>query len=477
MTAHTTHAGHAEGQDHHGAAHGPHHVNPRPVLPATPQALTADLVDRITHPKLGGLFVVSGLLFLVGIAGVFLKVSGGYADRNTWGFYAAVFAWVLSTGCSAPILSVATRLTKGYWRKPLVRIAELFGATTILLVLLYIPLMPAIPPVTSHVSFWVNWEGAPQNAILLSVLGLALCGIGYIFTSVRADAAAVGDQTGGRKGLAATLAGQWGGTPHQWKVMRQGLSYLASFYLMFVVFVHFLVSVELAITLVPGWRDPIFPAFHAVSGIQAGLASLILMLYAMRRWGGYKDYLVLDQFWNPAKLLMSFTMLWFYMWWSAFIIFWYGRTPAEQGVLLVTGFGPYLYVFVTAFILNFALPLFMLVWNPIRVSIPGPVVASVIIVIGSFFDRWRIYGGSFGTHLVDGQIKHEVPLDQLPIFRMPDVPDLMVLVGALGGMIFLFMLAARMVPVMSLWELTEGQLLTRTKMIGKNQVVIIGKPE
>ncbi|MSQ10928.1 MAG: hypothetical protein EXR52_08010 [Dehalococcoidia bacterium] len=475
MTAHTTHAGHAEGHDHHGSRH----VNPRPVLPATPQALTTDLVDRITHPKLGGLFVVSGLLFLVGIVGVFMKVSGGYADRSTWGFYAAVFAWVLSTGCSAPILSVATRLTKGYWRKPLVRIAELFGATTILLVLLYLPLIPVIPPPTSHMSFWVNgsWVGEPQVVLLFSVLGLALCGIGYIFTSVRADAAAVGDQTGGRKGLAAMLASQWGGTPHQWKVMRQGLSYLASFYLMFVIFVHFLVSVELAITLVPGWRDPIFPAFHAVSGVQAGLASLILMLYAMRRWGGYKDYLVLDQFWNPAKLLMSFTMLWFYMWWSAFIIFWYGRTPAEQGVLLVTGFGPYLYVFVTGFILNFALPLLMLIWNPIRVSIPGPVVAAVIIVIGNFFDRWRIYGGSFGTHLVDGQIQHAVPVDQLPIFRMPDVPDLMVLAGALGGMIFLFMLAARMVPVMSLWELTEGQLLTRTKMLGKNQVVIIGKPE
>lgn len=468
MTAHAVPAGHAE-------HHGPHHVDPRPHLPETPQALTADVVERVTHPKLGWLFVLSGLLFLVGIAGVVMRISGGYTDRAQWGFYAAVFAWVLSTGCSAPALSVATRLTKGYWRKPLVRVAELFAATTVLLVLLFIPLLPAIPPVTSHVSFWVNWQGAPQTALLLAVLGLAVCGLGYIYTSARPDAAAVGDQTGGRKAFAARIAGQWGGTPHQWKVLRQGVSYLAVFYLMFLIFVHFLVAIELAITLVPGWRDPIFPAFHGITGLQAGLATLVLMLWVMRRFGGYQQYLALDQFWNPAKLLMSFSMLWFYFWWSAFIIFWYGRTPAEQAVLLTIGFGPYLVPFVIGFVLNFVAPLLLLIWNPIRVSIPGPVVASVIIIIGNFFDRWRIYGGSFGTHLVDGEIHHA--LTEIPVFRAPDLADLMVLVGAFGGMVFIFLLAARLVPVMSLWELTEGQLLTKARDLVRNRVVVIGKPE
>jgi len=115
---------------------------------------------------------------------------------------------------------------------------------------------------------------------------------------------------------------------------------------------------------------------------------------------------------------------------------------------------------VLAFVLNFAGPLFMLIWNPIRVSIPGPIVASVLIVIGNLFDRWRIYGGSFGV--VDtGKVEHVV--QKLPVFRAPDAPDLMVLVGVIGGVVFL--------------ELTEGQLLTKHKSIVKSHVVVIGKPD
>ncbi len=475
MTAHTAPAGNAEPHT------GPHHVNPRPILPEGPAALTKDVAERFAHPRLGALLVISGLLFLGGIVGVVMRVQGGYEDRAAWGFYAAVFAWVLSTGCSAPILSVATRFTKGYWRKPLVRMAELFTVTTILLVLLFIPLLPAIPSVASHVSFWMTpaskpLEGGPQWALLFGVLGLMICGLGLLYTSARADKAMMADQNGQRTALTggASPIGGWGGTPHQWKVMRQGITYLGAFYLMFLVLMHFLVSVELAITLVPGWRDPIFPAFHAITGLQAGLATLIIMLAIMKRLGGYDQYLALDQFWNPAKLLMAFTMLWFYFWWSAFIIFWYGRTPAEVGVLLATEFGPYLTPFVIGFVLNFVAPLLLLVWNPIRVSFNGPVVAAVLIVIGNFFDRWRIYGGAFGINPLGG---HELPLERIPMTRIPDLADLLVLLGAIGGMVFFYLIAARLVPPVSLWELKEGQLLTRVQKLLRTTVTVIGKPE
>ena len=468
MTAHAAPAGHTA------HAHGPNHVDPRPQLPETAEALTQDVVAKVKGSRFGALFAISGILFVIGIVGVFMRISGGYADRSQWGFYAATWAWLASTACAAPMLSVATRFTKGYWRKPLVRFAELFTVSTVLLFLMFIPLIPALPPTWTHVSMWVNMDLGMRVSFLLAPFGLMVCGLGLLITSARADRATVADQTTGRQGMAAWLGGQWGGTPHQWKVMRQGITYLSAFYFMFLVFVHFMSSIEMAITLVPGWRDPIFPAFHGITALQAGLATLIITLGIMRKFGGFKNYLALDQFWNPGKLLMAFSMLWFYFWWCAFIIFWYGRTPAEQGVLLTTAFGPYLVPFVLAFVLNFAGPLFMLIWNPIRVSIPGPIVASVLIVIGNLFDRWRIYGGSFGV--VDtGKVEHVV--QKLPVFRAPDAPDLMVLVGVIGGVVFLYLLAMKIFPQMAIWELTEGQLLTKHKSIVKSHVVVIGKPD
>ena len=161
-------------------------------------------------------------------------------------------------------------------------------------------------------------------------------------------------------------------------------------------------------------------------------------------------------------------MLWFYFWWSGFIIFWYGRTPPEQGVLLATIFGPYLTPFIIAFICNFVAPLLLLMWNPIRVSIPGPIVASVVVIFGNLMDRVRIYAGSFGVQDVTAQL-----VEQAPPTRMPDLADALVFMGAIGGVAFLYLLAMRFIPAVSIWELKEAQLLTRTRSLLRNTVVVI----
>jgi len=449
-------------------------VNPRPHLPETPAALTRDVLDKFSRPQGTGLLVVSAVLVLLGIGGFALRLSGGFEHREAWGYYAAVYVFLLSTAAAAPILAVATRLTKGYWRKPLVRVAEMFTSVGILSVAMLIPILRVLPPTEGRTTFWMAWpnhQGFPQLALVAAVVGLTLCGFGLLFISAKPDLAAVRDHVpGARAGFGAWLATGWAGTPYQWKVVRQGVTYLGIFYLIMLVGVHFIISVELAITLVPGWRDPIFPAYHAISSLQAGLAMLVLTLGILRA-NGYKDYLALDQFWQPAKLLMSFSMLWFYFWWSGFIVFWYGRTPPEEAVLQTIMFGPTFGAFVVAFVCSFAVPLLMLIWNPIRVSFKGPVVASAVILVGNLFDRIRIYEASFAV-TSGGRM-----VEAIPVTRLPEIADLLVAVGVVGGIIFIYLIAMRIIPVLCLWELKEGQLLTETRHILNAEVVVFGKPE
>lgn len=254
--------------------------------------------------------------------------------------------------------------------------------------------------------------------------------------------------------------------------MSNAITYLGVFYLMMLVFMQFMTGVELGISLVPGWRDPVFPAFLAISSIQAGLGTLVITLGIMRAFGGYRRLLALDQFWHPGKMMMSFSMLWFYFWWSGFIVFWYGRTPAEQGVLMTVMFGPYLVPFVIGFVCCFVAPLFLLIWNPIRVSIGGPILAGAIILFGTLMDRVRIYAGAFGVEDVTTHV-----VEHVPATRMPDLADVLVFAGAVGGVIFLYLLALRFIPGVSLWELKEGQLLTRHRSLIRSEVVVIGKPQ
>lgn len=462
----------------HTNSHHPH-VNHRPVLPSDLAELTDLALAPFFERRGTALLVISGILLLLGVVGVILRISGGFENRAAWGYYAAIFAFVLSTAQAAPLLSVATRFTKGFWRKPLVRAAELFTVSGILNLFLLIPLLFVIPPVEGRRSFWCAkfegvacvgpWPMAPHLWILVGMVALVICGLGLLYCSARPDIAMAQDRQGKERG---GVAGSWYGSTKQWKLLTDGVTYFGAFYLIILMGTHFLVSTEMAISLVPGWRDPIFPAFHGISAIQAGLATLIITLGLLRAFGGYKQFLALDQFWNPAKLLLSFSLLWFYFWWSGFIIFWYGRTPPEVGVLTTTMFGPYLYPFILAFFCHFVIPLLLLMWNPIRVSIKGPIIASSVILFGSLMDRVRIYAGAFGVEdLTAHFVQHAPPT------RLPDLADALVLVGAIGGTCFLYLLAMRIIPAVALWELKEGALLTRTRTLIRSHVLVIGKPQ
>ena len=123
--------------------HPPHHVHidPRPRLPETPQALTRDLVARFSQPGGTGWLVLFGLLLLAGVVGFVMRLGGGFENRAAWGYYAAIFVFLMSTALAAPILGAATRFTKGFWRKPLVRVTEMYTVVGILSLLMLVPLL------------------------------------------------------------------------------------------------------------------------------------------------------------------------------------------------------------------------------------------------------------------------------------------------------------------------------------------------
>jgi hypothetical protein len=67
-------------------------------------------------------------------------------------------------------------------------------------------------------------------------------------------------------------------------------------------------------------------------------------------------------------------------------------------------------------------------------------------------------------------------LEAIPSTRYPDLADLLVVVGGLALVPFLVLLALRVVPAISLWELKEGRLLQVERPYLLGHARIIGKP-
>ncbi|MBI4491339.1 MAG: hypothetical protein HY690_00900 [Chloroflexi bacterium] len=267
------------------------------------------------------------------------------------------------------------------------------------------------------------------------------------------------------------LALGWTGTLRQWQVLSGGIVVLGAFYLMVYTFVHLLVASDLAISLVPGWRSAVIPPYHGVSGLQAGIATTLLGLAALRRFGRLERYIGLDPFWGAARILLALSLLFFYFTWSELLTTWYGRMPEEQQVLALLMFGPYLVPFVLSFCLNFVLPFLLLIWNPIRVSIAGPTFVAALVLLGNFVDRVRIYVAAWSVAGPVGQ-----HLEHLPPAQLPGPLDVLVVLGALAAVGLLYLLALRLVPGVSLWEYKNALLLRTEQPYLKTEVAVIAKP-
>ena len=263
-------------------------------------------------------------------------------------------------------------------------------------------------------------------------------------------------------------------------MVKRRMGILGAFYFMMLVFVHFLISVDFLMTLVPGWIDALYPVTHAANALQAAAATMVLTAWILRTFCGYERYIGLDQIWGLGKLMFALSLLWFWFWFSSFNVLWYGKMPFEQAVIELLITGPYLWVFMAVFMLVFVIPLWTLVWNPVRHSLWGPPLIAVGILVGTFLDRIRLYVAAYSVPGIGNPSvhKHVLDFDHLPKTVMPDIWDIFIMLGAIGLIALVYMAASRLFPIMNMWEQRELQLYDRGHApYHRAHVRVMGKSE
>ena len=104
--------------------------------------------------------------------------------------------------------------------------------------------------------------------------------------------------TGWRQKWAKVFARGWQGTSWQWFMVNHRMGILGAFYFMMLVFTHFVIVADFLMPFVPGWIDALFPATHAFNALQGGVATVLVTLFVMRKFGGYSDFIQFDQLWG-----------------------------------------------------------------------------------------------------------------------------------------------------------------------------------
>jgi len=461
------------------AVHAEHHAPP-PNVDA--DVISRELVATTTGAsgRFKALAWIFGILGIVGIIALALKWIDQGDDSTKWGYVAALVSFLLSVTGGAPMVAMAPVLAKANWVRPVTRLAAIFSFGGVVTIIMLIPLVSLLPPLVHEGAVRRTiWFQAPDySPHVWSTIGLLLLlftGIMLFYSAALPDFCHMRDHsTGWRQSLGRRLARGWVGSDSQWRTLRMRIGMFGTFYFLILVFVQFLITSDFGQSVVPGWRDAIFPMYHTISSFQAGVAGLVIALYFSRKYMNLEKYIHLDAFWSLGRLLFALTLLWVYFFYSSFIVFWYGRSANDIAFVELFIKGPMMYAFIVGVALIWFVPWWILIWNRVRRGTTGMVIGSFIILIGLMLDRIRIFVPAWS---VPQDQLHTKWLKVIPDTYYPNVFDVLILIGGISLMIAILMLMTRVIPVLSVWQVQEFNLLAKPIRYIKGHATLVAKPD
>jgi molybdopterin-containing oxidoreductase family membrane subunit len=377
----------------------------------------------------------------IGVAGIRRPVF--------WGFYITNFVFWIGLSHAGTLISAILRLANATWRRPVTRCAEVItvfalsiGATFPVIHLGKPWLAFWLFPYPSERGVWPNirspllWDFFAINTYLLG-------SVTFLLLPMIPDMALIRDRaTGLRKKIYSVAALGWRGTPKQWHRLESAMQIMAIAVIPVAVSVHSIVSWDFAMAPVPMWHSTIFAPYFVAGAIFSGIAALIIAMALLRKFLHLEEYLLRVHFENLGKLLLVMSLLWFYFVFAERLTAWYGNEPSEMTVFWVTQTGSYSPLFWLMVFCNFVVPFPILAIKKLR-TITGTVIASIGVVIGMWLERFLIIVPS---------LSHKYLPYSWGTYR-PTWVELTITAGTFAAMAMLYMLFAKTVPIISIWEL------------------------
>ena len=421
-----------------------------------------------------------GIMSVLGIIALVLKWINYSDDSTRWGYVAALVSFLLSITGGAPMVAMGPVMAKANWVRPLTRLAAIFSFAGVSTIIVLIPLLFLLPPLvvygTRRRSIW--FEAPNYSPHIWGIIGMVLLlitGIALFYSAALPDFAVMRENsTGWRQKLGKKLARGWVGTDSQWRTLRMRIGMFGTFYFFVMVMVNFLYTTDFAQGVVPGYRDAIYTLYHTVSSWQGGVAALVIALWIVRRNMKLEKYIHLDAFWSLGRLLFALTLLWIYLFYSSFIVFWYGRSENDKATLDLLVRGPMIWAFLAGATFIWLVPWWILIWNRVRKSINGMAIGSCVIIIGLLLDRIRLFVSAWS---VPQEFIHQKWLKQIPGTIYPDIFDVIIALGSISLSILMIMLMTKIIPVLSIWQIQEFNLLSKPIKFIKGHATLIAKPD
>jgi molybdopterin-containing oxidoreductase family membrane subunit len=416
------------------------------------------LVAPILHPPrwmmpaLAVTFTIT--LMLGGVVAYAVFTGVGVWGNNipvAWAFPITNFVWWIGIGHAGTFISAFLLLLEQKWRSSINRFAE---AMTIF-ALVQAGLFPIIHlgrpwfaywliPYPSTMRVWPQFRSSLTWDVVAVTTYLTISVL-FFYMGLVPDLAIMRDRstTRARRIVYGIFALGWRGSVRTWSRYRAVYGMMAGIATPLVVSVHSIVSMDFAISILPGWHSHIFPPYFVAGAILSGFAMVFTLLLPARRLYRLESVITTHHLDMMARMLLLTSVIVGYSYaaecWSVA----HSGDPFEMHQFFSTrARGAYAWAFWSTIACNVLLPQ-ILWWSRARKSAVFLFVLSLFVQFGMWVERFMIITGSESQDFLPSSWGRYKPsfIDGLTLF------------GTLGFFLFLFLLFLRFVPFIPIREL------------------------
>ncbi len=381
----------------------------------------------------------------VGLFGINIPVAWGLPISNT--------IWWIGIAHAGTLISAVLLLTRQPWRASINRFAEGMAMFAIVCAGMY-PLIHLgrpwlffyVMPYPNSMNLWPQWR-SPLVWDFFAITMYLLYTMTFLFVSLLPDIATLRDQARSRavKMFYGVLALGWRGSATHWARYEKATLILSGCAAPIVCFVTGTISLDLAVTIVPGYHFEIFPPYFVCGALLSGFATVGLLAVILRWMFSLKDIVTRVHLDYIGRIMLVFGMIVDYAYTQEIFMAWYSGEPFYRYVYVDRIWaGPYAPVWWAMIVCNVGL-LQLLWFKGVRRSPLGMLAMTIIVNVGMWLERFQIVFTS--THA------GYTPSRWGTIW--PTAWDWLVFAGSLGLFGFLMLVFVRIMPLISLHDMRK----------------------
>jgi len=148
----------------------------------------------------------------------------------------------------------------------------------------------------------------------------------------------------------------------------------------------------------PHWYSTLFSWYTFASAFVSGMSLILLWVVYLKNQGNL-ELVNKEHMHDLGKFMFAFSIFWTYLWFAQYMLIWYANIPDETVYFKLRQQGPYSIIFYANFIINFCMPILIIMSRPSKRNYFTVTFMAMIIIFGHWLDFFQmIVPGSQGEH-------------------------------------------------------------------------------